>query len=232
MCFKSSYILQRYADYAWSFIDQWPKEWLSISPATQLIELTESEIDAFLSEAYDEKEQRLLNLTNRLTKAMNGDVWFIRLNSRSPKDASGEKLPITSSAKQAMQWLQNSQLRVMQDMAALRLAELPIFICLREVIPNIDNYEYRCVIENGALKGVVFTRTRTLVASSKDSELLKAIISFFRKKILPYASENCFVLDIYARSLENIKMIEINPLEGADTFGIMDDMSIENEFCA
>lgn len=218
-------ILARYVDHAWSFIDHWPTSWCEVSPETTMVLLSGSEIDYLLDFSSGAGASLVRStLIDRVNSAMEGSPRFVRLNSRSPKDAAGSGVPIVDSGEQAVDLLRASRLRCIPDLAALKAAGLAAQICLREVIPAVEDNEYRAVVRGGVLIGAAITRSRRVLRPlirKEDDHLFAQLASLIRKQLVPSSPSLNFVADMFWPPTGTDRwLIEVNPLEGADTFGI------------
>lgn len=129
-------------------IDRWPDEIHALSMPTKLIPVDASE---FLN-IFDYHTEGWLPLMQRyadtLDAEMGWDRHMIRLNSRSPKDASYPIAPVTCAGKTAMEWLSCSE-RVMDDTSLHLYAREPLYIALREWRPIRIEWEVRCFAKDG-----------------------------------------------------------------------------------
>jgi hypothetical protein len=216
-------VLSAYSEHAWTFIDRWPPAWRSISPATRMVTLKHRDVDYLLGA---DDRRTAIDLGRRVEYAMAGERRFVRLNSRSPKDVAGRDGPITASAAEAIEWLRASKSRSRPDLMALQSAGLSAHICLRDVIPDIVQHEYRCVVVGGRLIGAAHTQRRArLNPTSPSASVVLAKLDWLIEAVLmPDARRPEFVVDAFCPPgpRQAVMMIEINPLEGADTFGILD----------
>ena len=134
----------------------------------------------------------------------------MRLNSRSPKDATYPGLPVTCSGKQAVYWLGGSE-RVLDDVVMIRGARKPIFICLREVRLLHKDGEFRCFARDGKMLAVsrYFFADPPQSALQPDEHIWDAAVSFYDKHLGTHYPD--VVFDLYAPGSAQELLIEINP---------------------
>ena len=132
-------------------IDAWPAHIAALSMPTTLIPVEPTD----LIKVYDETDiEAGLAVMDRLAAEIDKITGyrdhFIRLNTRSPKDATYPGLPITCAGKQAMRWIASSE-RCMDDVSMLLHANKPCYIAVRENVYISPAYEMRCFAKGGQL---------------------------------------------------------------------------------
>ena len=143
-------MLARWNAQAMATIDSWPASVAALSVPTTLIpiDLDTAEV---IYEPSDPRWEEIMNGYAAKIDAVTGwERHFIRLSTRSPKDAAPDALPITISGKQAMDWIANSE-RCMDDIAMAKWAKKPIYIAVREAYIAPAGGEFRCFAKGGKL---------------------------------------------------------------------------------
>ena len=147
------HMLAHWEQQAHAAIDNWPEEIAALSVNTHLIPIDTSEIKAI----YDPDSEGWVSAMNRYAALIDEKTgWqrhFIRLSTRSPKDATMNEPPITLSGKQAMDWISNSE-RCMDDIYMAHMARKPIHIAVRELYHAPPGGEFRCFAKEGHLIAV------------------------------------------------------------------------------
>ena len=148
------HMLERWESQAKEAIDQWPEEIAALSVKTHLIPIDTNEI----KEIYDNPESEAwLSAMNRYAALIDEKTgWnrhFIKLSTRSPKDATMNAPTITLSGKQAMDWISNSE-RCLDDIYMAHIAKKPIYIAVREIYHAAPGGEFRCFAKDGKLIAV------------------------------------------------------------------------------
>ncbi|MBD8556345.1 ATP-grasp domain-containing protein [Rhizobium sp. CFBP 8762] len=201
-----------------TLIDQWPSELMALSVPTNMVKI---DVDAAWQSLCDLHDQRgisdyLKDLAAELDQQIRWDRKFIRLNSRSPKDAPWPfEVPATISGKEAVHMLVGS-MRVMDDLMEFRwVPEQPAYVCLRQYVPSIrPDMEFRCFVKDGHLIAVThydYTKPApTWIVESKQT-IRNAIDCYFAEKIRPALHLDTVVFDVAMIGVEGLLLIEINP---------------------
>lgn len=134
-------------------IDRWPEEIRALSMPTKLIEVDAEDFEQIFDYRAADWKDRMQRYSDLLDAEMGWDRFMVRLNSRSPKDASYPIMPITCSGKHAMLWLSTS-MRVMDDVSLHKCAGEPLFVALREWRPIRIEWEFRCFVKDGKVIAV------------------------------------------------------------------------------
>lgn len=188
-------------------IDQWPESIAALSFPTKLVPFDA----ARFSELWDESEQaarRARAVAAKLDREMGWCEWFVRLNSRSPKDVIDK--PITCSGKQAAHWIRGSEL-CLDDTSMLHHAQAPLYVCLREPRYLHPDMEYRCFARDGEVLGLsyYFYRDRPLGPLPSADSLFTAAKTFYREHLAAHYRD--VVFDLYAPGTSQETLIELNP---------------------
>ena len=143
-------MLPRWNDQAMATIDSWPASVAALSVPTTLIPIDLETADAIYEPTHPRWREIMDGYAAAIDAVTGWDRHFIRLSTRSPKDAAPDALPITMSGKQAMDWIANSE-RCMDDIAMAKWAKKPIFIAVREAYIAPKGGEFRCFAKDGRL---------------------------------------------------------------------------------
>lgn len=202
----TSYLAQ-YERVAFTFIDQWPAELRALSFPTKLVWINPDKLNAaFWEQSFDPKAAN--ELATIVDAEMGWDNWFIRLNSRSPKDAMPTDAPWTCSGKQAISWIGASE-RCLDDAQMFKHARKPMFVCLRKAQYMHPDLEFRCFAKGGQVIGVSrYFYNRKAEHRAKAKLVWKAATEFYRHHLAGYPD---IVFDLYAPGRPNELLIEINP---------------------
>ena len=149
-----------------TFIENWPPELMRLSFATRLFRLTPVERDnlSLLFEAYNGGQAQIDEATiNSLRQQLTEEIAhfphgaFVKLSSRSPKDAwdaRDQKWKVFEGSA-ALQWFAESE-RIHDDLCAARTSNEPVYIAIREWRDICPQDEWR-----------VFIKERRIVAVSQ-----------------------------------------------------------------
>ena len=218
---------EKYDAVSFSYINNWPKEWVGISMPTQLVELTDDEINNY-EKALEGEIELLQPLAEKLDRALGWDRKFIRLNSRSPKDATYPELPITLSGKTFVEWMVCSE-RCLDDIVMMKAAKVPVFICLRDVHHFHKEVEYRCFFngKNVTIAQYHYDQLFPHLQNAVTRERIeREVINFFEKSIKPYGPKHPYVFDVYFYQGE-WRLLEINPYGLSDPCAAINYENIE-----
>lgn len=189
-------------------IDRWPESIRALSMPTKMIEVDDPE--RWLSMWDDPANGVAAAYAAKLDEAMGWGHHFIRLNSRSPKDAAFPVAPITCAGKQAMWWITVSE-RCIDDSVMHWHAGAPIFICLREWRPIQPAYEFRCFAKGGEV--IAVSRYDYLhdskVPDAAAPRLMDAAKRFYGSHLAHHYGD--VVFDIHALGSGSELLIELNP---------------------
>lgn len=198
-----------------TLIDRWPQDVLALSAPTKFVPFPMELIDD-LFEPSTRKVENLEPLAAELDRLMGWDRHFIRLNSRSPKDACWPfEAPITCSGKEALMIMGSSE-RVLDDLVLFRhVQEQPALICLREFIPTMHaSAEYRCFVKDGELIAVShYDYLTNYDATPEDGgAAIRAVIDrWFTETLKPRLHVSTVVFDVFLGWNQPPFLIELNP---------------------
>lgn len=201
-----------------TLLDNWPAELSALSMQTKLVRLDVDAVWHALCGLHDGQEmgRALKDLALELDKRLGWDRHFIRLNSRSPKDAPWPfEVPATLSGKEAVGILAGSE-RVFDDLMEFRwVPEQPAYVCLREFVPWMRPVsEFRCFVKSDDLIAVTHYDYRSPAPTGlaeRAGEIRLKIDAYFRDKLKPALHLDTVVFDIAMDHSGNFLLIEINP---------------------
>lgn len=201
---------RRFATFGPFNIDRWPDEVIELSMPTKFIRIEDPRLFVDL---FDKRTpmSEALRYAALIDDTIGWDNHFIRLNSRSPKDASFPVPPITNSGKQAISWILGSE-RCLDDIVTMSRVEAPVFICCREWRHIPPSSEIRCFAKAGRVLGA----SRYDYGNDPSEEWLNAdsgdilgrVDEFYDKYLA--AHYDTVVFDI-ALNGETPLLIELNP---------------------
>jgi hypothetical protein len=195
---------ERYAAVCEFMIDYWPEEIRALSFPTKMIKVDAAKIRQLYDHDWEESANELATM---LDAEMGWENFFVRLNSRSPKDATD--LPITCSGKQAISWIKAST-RCLDDITEAYYAKKPVYICLREATYLHKDFEYRCFAKDGKVLAVSrYFYQDEPEAKPEKGLVMKAAESFYEKHLAKQYPD--VVFDLYAPGTAQEILIEINP---------------------
>lgn len=195
-----------YARVGETFIDNWPSDLRRASIPTTMIRV-DRDVMAGLFSGEQEITRSAGLLSRRLGWAMRGRPWFVRLNSRSPKDITYPGLPITADPAEAIGWLAGSE-RVCDDVCLLAGARRPIYICLREPVDIEPGSEARCFAKGGRLIAISRYDYQAPATSEPPTELWRSALRLHAKYLAAHYPDIVFDLcRVGGRTI----ILEINP---------------------
>lgn len=204
-----------------TLIDQWPADLAALSMPTKLVLVP----DGLATELYDIHDGKvpgpvMIAFASQLDGEFGWDRKFVRLNSRSPKDAVWPFVaPITLSGKETLLMFAHS-MRVLDDLQEFSyLPEQAAYVCLRDVIHDLrPANEYRCFVKHSDLIAVTHYDTQNPVQPPVDGgrDLRAHIERWFREVLKPVLHLETVVFDIFVRRDGSILLIEINPYGSSD----------------
>ena len=205
-----------------TLIDQWPVEIAELSIPTELVRIDALAAFGAICDLMDQKpvNQWMRDLAADLDSRMGWKRWFIRLNSRSPKDNPWPfETPATMSGKEAVMLLAGS-MRIFDDLNEFRfLPEQPCYVCLREFNPKITPAgEFRCFVKDGALIAVShYDYLRPWAGpENQGRELRGKIDAWFTERLQPHLHVKDVVFDLFIDHDGSILLIELNPYGRSD----------------
>lgn len=188
-------------------IDQWPAEVLALSIPTKFIPVTD-----FTEwwRIFEGDEAVMLKYAKALDRAMGFGQHFIRMNSRSPKDAAYPGLPITCAGKQAMWWISTSE-RCADDTSLHEHARRPFFICVREWRPIRPAWEFRCFARGGEMIAVsrYDYANPAEMTDEVGPKVFAAAQQFYQDHLKHHFQD--VVFDLHAPGTGQQLLIELNP---------------------
>lgn len=208
-----------YKRVGWSFIDQWPEAVASLSIPTKFVKVDASRLVRFWEHQPDLVVAQ--ETADLLDAEMGWRNWFVRLNSRSPKDGCPADDPLTCSGKTAVSWIMASE-RCLDDISLFSHLDEPLYICLREPRYMDKDGEFRCFAKDGHVLGVsrYFYTDEAKEAPPSDDCLFGAASDFYREHLARHYDN--VVFDLYAPGTPRSFLIEINP------YGLSDPCCFES----
>ena len=205
-----------------TLIDQWPAELAALSIPTKMVKLDVDAVWEALCAVHDGKgiAPVLRDLAAELDAEMDWNRKFVRLNSRSPKDAIWPfEVPAMISGKEAVSMMLSS-MRVMDDLMEFKwVSEQPAYVCLRDWVYDFrTECEYRCFVKDGKLIAVThYDYTKPFRAPEDGGkELRQRIDKWFAETLSPTLPIQTVVFDIHANRDGTFLLIEINPYGRSD----------------
>lgn len=215
-----------------TLIDQWPADVLALSMPTKFVRFPRGMIDDVF-----EPHQRgagvpvsVAELAAELDTAMGWERQFVRLNSRSPKDAPWPfEVPATLSGKEAMVIMACSE-RILDDLCFFEhIPEQPAYVCLRRWDPRIRSWgEYRCFVKDGELIAVSHYdyHHRINVPADGGKAIRELIGRWFIKTLKPRLHLQTVVFDVFLGD-DGPLLIELNPYGLSDPCWLGNYRSVE-----
>ena len=206
------HMTERWNQQAPAAIDQWPAEIAALSVETILVPIDLSEIECIYEEpGSPEWLATMKKYADQIDEIVGFDSYFIRLSTRSPKDAAYPQLPITMSGKQAMSWIANSE-RCMDDIMMAKYAQKPIFIALRKEYHAAKGGEFRCYVKDRKLIAVSrYDFDQPAMRDYSGLGIMEALTAFSDKHIAPHYDNIVFDVDMGVYDHEGPLLIEVNP---------------------
>lgn len=197
-----------------TLIDRWPSEVLALSMPTKFVRFPIGIIND-LFEHHKVVPASIQELAATLDAEMEWRRCFIRLNSRSPKDALWPfEVGATCSGKEAMKLLGSSE-RILDDLARFEyIPEHPAFICLRDFVPGLQpEREFRCFVKEGELIAVsAYDYLRpTEPPADGGKDIRHTIEQWFNNILKPRLHLSTVVFDVFLDWDGGILLIELNP---------------------
>lgn len=217
-----------------TLIDRWPADLAALSIPT----IFEPYPFGVFEEMYDSRQNEpsleLRSFAARLDEAIGWRRKFIRLNSRSPKDAPWPfEVPATLSGKEVIHILACSE-RALDDLCRFRwIPEHPAYVCLRDFIPSVrPDREYRCFVKDRKLIAVTHYDYVHPWTGPEDGgrALRERINNWFAEKLQPVLHMETVVFDIHENYDGTFLLIEINPYGLSDPCYFGSYENVENAF--
>lgn len=198
-----------------TLIDQWPDDVLALSMPTKFVRLPTGIIDDLFEHHGGVIPMSVRELAAELDGLLDWERHFIRLNSRSPKDAPWPfETPVTCSGKEAMMILGCSE-RVLDDMVCFEyIPEHPAYICARKFIPALrPDGEFRCFVKDGILIAIsAYDYLHPVSAPDDGGRAIRDKIGhWFADVLKPRLHLDTVVFDVFLQRDGSIVLIELNP---------------------
>lgn len=197
-------------------INNWPGHIADLSMATKMILIDPNDCEGL----FDQHSEVIEKYIKIVDEELAGVPHFIKLNSRSPKDASYPEAPICDNGGHAIDLIVNS-MRCLDDMAMMHMADQDCFIVLRKLVPISLDRELRCYAKDGVLVGASrydYGNTADEFWTSPEADkLLEEAQSFYDRHIKADYPTVVFDLALglgeyaLAGPVEQHLLIELNP---------------------
>jgi len=211
-----------------TYLENWPNELRRLSIAQHDIPMTLEEAQTFIDLMGENKEGPGTKIAlARLATELEPEIKqfpkgaFVRLGSRSPKDAFYLEPPVCHDAAKALTLLFCSESeRVLDDLCLAVRHNYTPHIFVREWIDIPDWSEFRCFMKARRLIGVsqYYYRAHYPEVTSDVDGLLWAINHFFNTDFAAASHLEDVVFDVFVRRKERgrdvewqVKLLEINP---------------------
>jgi hypothetical protein len=214
-----------------TLIDRWPTDVLALSMPTKFIPLSVDLLEP-LFEPSQRPHAGLNALAAEMDAAMGWDRHFIRLNSRSPKDAAWPfEVPATCSGKEAVAILGSSE-RVLDDLCYFRrIPEHPAYVCLREFIPGLRAHsEFRCFVRDSQLIAVTHYDYLHPTEGPEDGgrQIRERLNVWFLDVLKPRLHIETVVFDVFIPYGGEPLLIELNPYGLSDPCWLRSYAAVED----
>jgi hypothetical protein len=205
----------RYEHVAPFMIDQWPQSVRDVSFKTELVPVDTQEARLLFDYQDPLWKETATRLATHLDTLMDWQMYFIRLNSRSPKDVIG--IPITCSGRQAVDWIFRS-MRCMDDVTVFHHAKAPMYIALRQPMAMHKDGEFRCFAVEGKMIAVSrYFYNDPVQFMPEPGVILEAADRFYKRHLQAFYPT--VVFDLYAPGQAHEILIELNPYGLSDPCG-------------
>lgn len=197
-----------------TLIDRWPAELAALSMPTEFVRMPLELMEPLYDHPGEEPHPDVQAFAAELDAKIGWKRRFVRLNSRSPKDATWPfEAPATISGKEALHMLMCSE-RALDDLCRLRhIPEHPAYICLRDWVYGLSSRdEYRCFVKDGKLIAVTNYDYTQPWRGPEDGgkELREQIDRWFVDHVKPALPIDTVVFDLWT-GRKGFLLIEINP---------------------
>jgi hypothetical protein len=194
-----------------TFMNSWPEAlWKLTFPGHKAIEVNAPTVRALVARAYGESEGEplLAILGDELRKTMEGRPWFVRLNSRSPKDYDNP--PIAIKPEEVIELLTLS-MRTVSDLEEMMVNQRPCFIYLRPPVSIVPGTEFRCFVKDGRLIAITqYDGTLSRFPEEKKDHVIISLSEFAPKVVDAFRYAD-FVFDVFFIEETYPCLIEVNP---------------------
>lgn len=201
-----------------TLIDRWPAELAALSVPTELVRFPMELMEPLFEPKGEWPDKDVAEFAMELDAKIGWRRRFVRLNSRSPKDATWPfEAPATISGKEALSMFAGSE-RILDDLCYFRrIPEHPAYVCLREWHWGFQTHnEYRCFVKGGKLIAVTHYDYTKPWGGPPDGgkEIRAAIDGWFAESVRPALPVDTVVFDAHFDPHSNkqkLLLIEINP---------------------
>lgn len=201
-----------------TLIDRWPADMARLSVRTELVPFPIEIMEPMFEPKGDEPDRTVAEFAMELDAKIGWRRRFVRLNSRSPKDATWPfEAPATISGKEVIAMFAGSE-RILDDLCYFRrIPEHPAYVCLRDWHWGFSTKnEYRCFVKDGELIAVTHYDYTKPWSGPEDGgkETRAAIDLWFTEALKPTLPVDTVVFDVHYDPYSNKRvflLIEINP---------------------
>lgn len=214
-----------------TLIDRWPSELAALSMATEFVKFPVELMEPLFDPKNGELSRDVRDFAMELDARIGWKRRFVRLNSRSPKDATWPyEVAATISGKEAISMFACS-MRILDDLCCFQhIPEHPAYVCIRDWVHTFrTENEYRCFVKDGKLIGVThydYTKPWTGPADG-GKEIRSRIETWFAEKVKPAIPVETVVFDLHL-DRNGFLLIEINPWGSSDPCWFKTYENVEN----
>lgn len=215
-----------------TLIDRWPADLAALSMPTEFVKFPVGTMEPLFEFNGDEPHPSVMALAQELDAKIGWKRRFVRLNSRSPKDATWPfEAPATISGKEAVSMMAGSE-RILDDLCYFRrIPEHPAYVCLRDWVYGFrTENEYRCFVRDGKLIAVThYDYTKPWSGPEDGGKTIReSIDAWFTNMLRSRLPIDTVVFDIHINDDGSFLLIEINPYGLSDPCHFGDYQSVEN----
>jgi hypothetical protein len=198
-----------------TLIDRWPADLAALSMPTEFVQFPLDLMEPLFEPKGNEFSREVQEFAYELDAKIGWKRRFVRLNSRSPKDATWPfEQPATISGKEAISMFAGSE-RILDDLCYFRrIPEHPAYVCLRDWVWGFNpRFEYRCFVKDGDLIAVThYDYTHPYGGPADGGKTIRAAIDrYFTERVKPALPIPTVVFDLHINSRNEFLLIEINP---------------------
>ena len=211
-------------------IDNWPEAIHALSVETSLIPIDTDEIKAIYEPGGPGWKPAMDRYATLIDEITGWERHFIRLSTRSPKDATLNAPTITLSGKQAMDWISNSE-RCMDDIYMAHMARQPIHIAVRKLYHAPPGGEFRCFAREGRLIAVSrYDYHQPAQIEYPGESIFGQLAEWYEEHIGPHYRTVVFDVELgsYEREGQPL-LIELNPYGLSDPCLFGSYQAVEDE---
>jgi hypothetical protein len=204
-----------------TLIDRWPAELMALSIPTELVPFPLEIFEPLFETNKDWPSKAVAEFASELDAKIGWKRRFVRLNSRSPKDATWPfEAPGTISGKEAISMFAGSE-RILDDLCYFRrIPEHPAYVCLRDWVYGFSTRgEYRCFVKDGKLIAVThYDYTNPWRGPADGGKEIRAVIdTWFNERVKAALPVETIVFDLHLdQHGEPPLLIEVNPYGRSD----------------